>query len=339
MDPAPDRPGETRLARWYGSYVALIALYWVAARLVGVVPRLGTSVTTFLGMRMALYLCLAWLMGRLVVVAVVRERTWVGVRRGLRRDILRPETAERLLGVPLFIMGTVVGFDVYGAVKQAIPHLGRYAWDAPLAELDRILHLGRDPWLLSHALPGGEVVLRFLDLVYVSWYGVLILGILVLATWSPLRLRARFFGAFVLLLGSAGSLAAVLFASGGPVYYHEFTGDVERFRPLLLLLEGTEARQGQRILWEAFASGSDKLYGGVSAMPSMHVGLTALLAIAAWRWHRVAGAIMTAYAVLVLVGSVHLGWHYAVDGYVAIPLALLAWLAWGRVMGGVAGGQ
>jgi hypothetical protein len=32
-----------------------------------------------------------------------------------------------------------------------------------------------------------------------------------------------------------------------------------------------------------------------------------------------------AFAAVILVGSVHLGWHYAIDGYVA---AAAAWLIW-----------
>jgi len=31
------------------------------------------------------------------------------------------------------------------------------------------------------------------------------------------------------------------------------------------------------------------------------------------------------FVLLILLGSVHLGWHYALDGYVAIILVLLCW--------------
>jgi PAP2 superfamily len=34
------------------------------------------------------------------------------------------------------------------------------------------------------------------------------------------------------------------------------------------------------------------------------------------------GLVFAAYAAVVLVGSVHLGWHYAVDGYVSIVATL-----------------
>jgi hypothetical protein len=35
---------------------------------------------------------------------------------------------------------------------------------------------------------------------------------------------------------------------------------------------------------------------------------------------------------LVLIGSVHLGWHYAVDGYVAIAAVTGFWWIAGRII-------
>ena len=37
------------------------------------------------------------------------------------------------------------------------------------------------------------------------------------------------------------------------------------------------------------------------------------------------GIAFAAYAGVILLGSVHLGWHYAVDGYAAIGIALACW--------------
>ena len=315
-----------RLIPWYGSYVLLLALYWATAYLLGLRPELGTSVTSVLGVRILPHLLALYLISRVVLVAVVRERTFAGARRGLHEDLWNPRTAERLLGIPLFVLGTVFMFDVYGAVKQAIPRFSAYDWDAPLAAVDNLLHGGADPWRWSHRLFGAELPTHVLDQLYLAWYPVLILGILVIATWAPLALRARFFVTMVLTCAIVGSLAATLLASGGPVYFAEMTGDAARFQELLERLDGTRAAQTQAFLWEAYSTGSERLYGGVSAMPSMHVTLTVLLALAAWSWHRVLGVLAGAYALLIMVGSVHLGWHYAVDGYVGAVLTTLLWL-------------
>ena len=325
-------PWRHRLIRWYGTYGAALATYWLAARLAGLEPAIGTSVSSVLGLSIIPDLMAAYLLGRLIR-AVARQRTFKELATELKTDILRPETAERLAGIALFVLGTVFMFDVYGAFKEAIPDLARYTWDELLAAIDAALHLGRDPWLWSWALPAAAHLTWFLDQVYVSWYGVLLASILALATWGPLPLRARFFLSLALSCMIAGSLLAILFASGGPAYHAELTGGDDRFAPLLGLLEGTRARSGQLILWDFFVTRSEKLYGGISAMPSMHVALTWLVTLAVSSWRRWAGWMAGGYTALILAGSVHLGWHYAVDGYVGIAVVWGVWWGVGRLVG------
>lgn len=67
------------------------------------------------------------------------------------------------------------------------------------------------------------------------------------------------------------------------------------------------------------------------AMPSMHVAIAVLLALFGWRLNRWAGAALTLFALLIMVGSVHLGWHYAVDGYVSAVVGIGIWYAVGWV--------
>jgi membrane-associated phospholipid phosphatase len=68
-----------------------------------------------------------------------------------------------------------------------------------------------------------------------------------------------------------------------------------------------------------------KLYQGVAALPSLHVGLLALFAIATWRW-RMLAIVLWLLTAVTFVGSLALGWHYAVDGYAGLALAALVWL-------------
>ena len=42
--------------------------------------------------------------------------------------------------------------------------------------------------------------------------------------------------------------------------------------------------------------------------------------------------LLTAFAVIIQIGSVHLGWHYAVDGYIGASLTLAVWFGVGWVM-------
>ena len=55
-----------------------------------------------------------------------------------------------------------------------------------------------------------------------------------------------------------------------------------------------------------------------------------LLARRAHRWLMVAAI---AFCAVVLFGSVHLGWHYAVDGYFSIAATVVIWKIVGYVLG------
>jgi hypothetical protein len=52
----------------------------------------------------------------------------------------------------------------------------------------------------------------------------------------------------------------------------------------------------QRGLWEAFARGIFLPFGGISAMPSMHVAAAILFALVGWEVNRLLGLIFVLYA-------------------------------------------
>ena len=71
---------------------------------------------------------------------------------------------------------------------------------------------------------------------------------------------------------------------------------------------------------------------GISAMPSMHVALATLFALVGWRTNRWVGIATTLFAVIIQIGSVHLGWHYAIDGYAGAVGMIVIWLLVGRAL-------
>jgi membrane-associated phospholipid phosphatase len=89
------------------------------------------------------------------------------------------------------------------------------------------------------------------------------------------------------------------------------------------------ARVNQRGLWQSAETGQWTAFGGISAMPSLHVAVAVLLAIVAWNCSWRIGLLATGYTVVIGIGSVVLGWHYAVDGYVGTALAACCWIAAG----------
>jgi membrane-associated phospholipid phosphatase len=66
-------------------------------------------------------------------------------------------------------------------------------------------------------------------------------------------------------------------------------------------------------------------------MPSMHVASSIIVMLLAYRINRGLGHLMLAFTNVMMIGSVHLGWHYAVDGLFGAALALACWYAAERV--------
>jgi hypothetical protein len=55
------------------------------------------------------------------------------------------------------------------------------------------------------------------------------------------------------------------------------------------------------------------------------------MALWGWRVSRNIGWILSAFAALIVIGSIHLLWHYAVDGIAGAFLATLFWMAAGKI--------
>jgi membrane-associated phospholipid phosphatase len=78
------------------------------------------------------------------------------------------------------------------------------------------------------------------------------------------------------------------------------------------------------MLWNGY-SGATSGSIGISAFPSLHVATAVLFALYASRRSRIAGALLWAFAAVIMIGSVVLAWHYAVDGYAGAFISLATW--------------
>jgi hypothetical protein len=61
------------------------------------------------------------------------------------------------------------------------------------------------------------------------------------------------------------------------------------------------------------------------------VAIAVLMALLGWRVHWFAGVAYTVFAALIFLGSVHLAFHYAVDGYVAAAMVFAIWYVAGKL--------
>ena len=183
------------------------------------------------------------------------------------------------------------------------------------------------------------MISSLINVVYNVWFYV-VFGVMAwqAASLRDPRLRLQFLLSFVLTWALLGSLAATLLSSAGPVYYGRVTGLEDVYAPLMAYLHAADERYPiwalgvQEMLWTHYQHVIAGAGSGISAMPSMHVGTSVLFTLLGWRAHRLLGLAFAAFTGVILVGSVHLGWHYAVDGYVAIVATCLIWVVVGRAL-------
>jgi hypothetical protein len=138
-----------------------------------------------------------------------------------------------------------------------------------------------------------------------------------------------------------GMVGAGLLDSAGPVFDSILYGDGSTFGPLndrlqAQLAEGggpVTADQIRQYLLRLQQAGEIRFGGGISAMPSMHMVLVFIWVFPSWNIHRTVGIIVALYAGIIWIGSVHLGWHYFVDGLVSLVIIGIIWRVAGHIVG------
>lgn len=231
-----------------------------------------------------------------------------------------------------------LALSAFTSLKFLIPLIQPFAWDYDLTWLDAAVHGGAHPWELLQPLIGYPRVTVWIDYLYrFPWFWMLILlKFWLIFTSDPQRLR--FLVTFLLCWLLLGNVAATLLSSGGPVYYGNFVSGPDPFAPLISYLDSVGesyqmyVRTSQEFLLQAHLSRDLAPGTGISAMPSMHISMGFFLVLIAWRYHWTLRAGAVAYLIVLEIGSVHLGWHYAIDGYVSIIGTYLIWWAVGRAL-------
>jgi hypothetical protein len=268
---------------------------------------------------------IAALVGVIAVRAMFHAEPLERMKAGLKAMV----APQALSGLLLF-MALPLFYGAFTSMKTMLPDITPFRWDPLLADVDAALH-GQDPWLW----------LRFLDPITgplasiygKSWFYLLTLSSLLVCVWPRLQaMRAQFLWTFLLCWSLLGNLLAGVFMSAGPIYYQSVVGDV-RFAGLTTHLQALPASNPihwyPAALWTAYAEHRSGFGSGISAFPSMHLSMATLFALLGFRIDRRLGWAMVAYLAVIMAGSVHLGWHYAVDGYFSIAATALIWKAVG----------
>ena len=252
----------------------------------------------------------------------------------------------RIFFTPRYLIGFLAIFalmpvfkSAFASYKQTIPLVHAFSWDFPLMRLDYLLHFGHHPWRLFEAILRFPTLVRAIDVVYMTWFFILFLSCIWMA-WTPRRhLRRCYLVSTLLVWILIGSFLATIFSSAGPCFYSKVvsTSD-DPFAPLMqrlneiseLRIRNNEkylhATFNQAGLWEGRITGTWGAFGGISAMPSIHLAMATLFAWLAFEVRKWLGWIFVGYVALIQISSVILGWHYAVDGYAGIILSSIIWL-------------
>lgn len=251
---------------------------------------------------------------------------------------LRRLIHPRLVAGAVLFMVTGYFTGTFTSAKSLANDLVSFHADAMLADWDAALHLGVDPWRLLQPVLGHHQITRAIQHFYMSGWGTFLLVFTgMVAFWPRLApIRNRFYLTYFACWIVLGSVFAALFMSGGPVYFGEITGDHARFAGQVRYLAFSDNLDNssfelQQILWLLYERGQVHVGTGISAFPSLHVATMTLFTLTAYEIDRRAGWLMTAATAVILVGSVHLAWHYAIDGYASAAFVLAVWFGLKRL--------
>lgn len=257
------------------------------------------------------------------------------------QELRRPRVlvSQRLYWVQLsYVMGTSLIYisfcPSFGFLKSLIPVFHPYYLDPWLQRIDIALHGGKLPFqFFMEVLPKSWILL--LDRIYlVSWVSVIGFYSVWQLSRPPSFARTQFISCFFLTWIIGGIVLATLFSSVGPIYYNLFYHDaystmnwplvqqlynnLDGHQPLL----NFNARQE---LIDFLNNGKLANYNGMSAMPSMHTGMSMLIAMHSYCYARKLFWIVLPYTILIIIGSMALGWHYGIDTYFSAIVLVILW--------------
>lgn len=208
------------------------------------------------------------------------------------------------------------------SLKATMPLAVSFYADPFLADLDTFIH-GSDPFRYVYEwfswIPASTMRFIYLDIWFLSTF--------FFPVWLMIFDRdAKRVRRYMIMHASVwivlGNVLALTFMSAGPVYYDVIYGGT-RFADLANALANhgipdTAIGFTQRMLLESYQNGTLTATSGISAFPSVHVGMASVVCIYLAERFRflVIPAVVAVLCYQLL--SVQLGWHYAVDGYFSI---------------------
>jgi len=231
----------------------------------------------------------------------------------------------------LFLLSPMIFY--FSQIKSLIPYLNPQDWDTTFARLDTWIAGGRHPYEYLDALLNWPWLYRLLSHFYHDLWVVVCFGVIAHVAFATRESfeKSRFLLSYFLCWILIGSVFAIAFNSGGPIFFHDYTslGTYDPLVAQLRRLAGSD-ETGAYGLAQMLAGFRSPIVApppgmGISAMPSMHVSMAFLVFLHFRKKTRFARVLVTLFAGMIFVLSVALGWHYVVDGLAAILLTTGIW--------------
>jgi len=244
-----------------------------------------------------------------------------------RRRIADPAVLSRL---PLLAIA-IVFMPFFSKMKSMIPLFNAFEWDPTFIAWDRALFLGHDAWEVLHPIFGYPLVTAAMAALYHAWLLLIYIGTLFFVFHpSASAVVRQYFLGFILIWTVIGGGLATALASVGPCFIGPIFGDPTFDAQMAYLHAANEqvpvlTLHVQDLLLQWHQDSQRGLGSGITAMPSMHVAMAFLFWLGIRRISRAAGWIFFAFFAAIWIGSVHLAYHYAVDGLVSVIATAILW--------------
>jgi len=270
--------------------------------------------------------------GVTVAAVLVSVFCWVAAMARVRADAPVQKVISRIRSrallfllpfvvLPLFLAG-------YTAAKTAIPFLVGFGWDGFWAQADRLI-FREDVWRIAESWLGVGWM------PFYSWFYTVVWGGAFMGTTALIAINAKprrvgvFYTAMLLTWILGGWLMALIFSAAGPVFAPHFNPHLGKsFNGVALAIAANLPADNSLRLTQKYLAASVNGHtafkgGGISAMPSMHLGAASIYIFAARRTKWLIPAVLFWLMIFVLSG--YFGYHYWVDGLAA---AVIAWVCW-----------
>jgi len=202
-------------------------------------------------------------------------------------------------------------------IKPLLNYLVPFWADPMLADIDKVIFLGRDPWTILTWLNGTAAAFFY----HRGWFVMMILALIVVLSTPPSAQKSAAMLTYFLCWSVVGPLIHIVVPAAGPIFYMQL-GYGDRFAALETV---SATREVAAYLWAIYAGEGFGPGSGISAMPSLHIAMTAWMVLAAHAFARRLFVPTLLVGFLIFLLSIALGWHYAMDG---ITGGVTAWLCW-----------